>query len=97
MIAAPVLSLKATLPTRLLSMPASIASLAPTARMSRPFIERFNRTVRQECLGWHNYTRQQFPELRSWLGDWLHYYHFVRPSMAFEPMRPRLDGLSHLT
>jgi len=81
-----------------------VSDFARQHRIARPyrkneqaFIERFNRTVRQECLGWHNYTPQQLPQLRGWLNDWLHYYHFIRPSMAFEPMRPPLDGLSHLT
>ena len=81
-----------------------VSEYASQHRIARPyrkneqaFIERFNRTVRQECLGWQKYTPQQFPELESWLDDWLHYYHFVRPSMAFDPMRPPLHRLSHLT
>jgi transposase InsO family protein len=61
------------------------------------FIERFNRTVRQECLGWGKYGPDQLPALQAQLNEWLHYYHYVRPSMAFDPMRPPLHGLSHLT
>ena len=69
----------------------------PYRKNEQAFIERFNRTVRQECLGWAKYSPAQILELQAWLNDWLHYYHFVRPSMAFDPMRPPLHGLSHLT
>ena len=86
---------------------AEFAQLAPTAcdhhRVARPykkneqaFIERFNLTVRQECLGWGNYTPDQIPFLQRDVEAWLHYYHFVRPSMAFDPMRPPLFAESHL-
>lgn len=81
-----------------------VPAYAQRQRVARPykkneqaFIERFNRTVRQECLGWAKYTPDQIPTLQARLDQWLHYYHFIRPSMAFEPMRPPLDGLSHLT
>lgn len=87
---------------------AEFAQLLPTFadhhRIARPyrkneqaFIERFNRTVRQECLGWGKYSPDQIPALQAQLDEWLHYYHYVRPSMAFDPMRPPLHGLSHLT
>jgi IS30 family transposase len=81
-----------------------VPAYAQRQRIARPykkneqaFIERFNRTVRQECLGWGKFTHDQIPSLQAQLNEWLHYYHFVRPSMAFEPMRPPLNGLSHLT
>ena len=84
------------------------AALASTAadqhRVARPykkneqaFIERFNRTVRQECLGWEKYTPDQIPALQKELESWLDYYLFVRPSMAFDPMRPPLSRESHLS
>lgn len=83
------------------------AQLVPAAadhhRVARPykkneqaFIERFNRTVRQECLGWEKYTPDQIPRLQHQLDCWLDYYHFIRPSMAFAPMRPPLSRESHL-
>lgn len=81
-----------------------VPAYAQRQRIARPyqkneqaFVERFNRTVRQECLGWEKYTPDQIPSLQAQLNEWLHYYHFVRPSMAFQPMRPPLLGLSHLT
>jgi len=72
----------------------------PYCRNEQAFIERFNRTVRQECLGWAKYQPQDIPALQLRIRHWLDYYHFVRPSMAFSPMRPPCsadDGLSHLT
>ncbi len=86
---------------------AEFAQLVPTAadqhRIARPykkneqaFIERFNRTVRHECLGWEKYVPSQIPFLQGDVAVWLDYYHFVRPSMAFEPMRPPLSSESHL-
>lgn len=69
----------------------------PYRKNEQAFIERFNRTVRQECLGWEKYRPHQIPALQAHLAQWLHYYHYIRPSMAFDPMRPPLLGLSHLT
>lgn len=72
----------------------------PYRRNEQAFIERFNRTVRQECLGWSKYRPEDIPTLQRRVCAWLDYYHFVRPSMAFSPMRPPCSsdhGLSHLT
>jgi len=91
---------------------AAIPQYAGRRRVARPYrkneqahIERFNLTVRQECLGWLKYRVEEIPELQSQVEQWLDYYHYVRPSMAFEPMRPPMEfvlalnenGLSHLT
>ena len=91
---------------------AALSQYAGQHRVARPYrkneqahIERFNRTVRHECLGWIKYRAQQIPELQTHVEQWLHYYHFVRPSMAFEPMQTPMEfllasgqyGLSHLT
>jgi IS30 family transposase len=86
---------------------AEFAQLVPTAanhhRVARPykkneqaFIERFNLTVRKECLGWEKYSPSQVFSLQGVVAGWLDYYHFVRPSMAFEPMHPPLVSESHL-
>lgn len=85
----------------------AVPTYAQTRRVARPyrrneqaFIERFNRTVRQECLGWGKYSPEDIPVLQILIRRWLDYYHFVRPSMAFSPMRPPCSpdyGLSHLT
>ena len=86
---------------------AEFAKLVPTAadyhRVARPykkneqaFIERFNLTVRKECLGWEKYSPSQVFSLQGVVAGWLDYYHLVRPSMAFEPMHPPLVSESHL-
>jgi IS30 family transposase len=65
------------------------AQLVPEAadhhRVARPykkneqaFIERFNRTVRHECLGWENYSPSQILSLQGELESWLDYYHYIR-------------------
>lgn len=68
----------------------------PYKKNEQAFIERFNRTIRQECLGWEKYFPDQIPLLQRELDTWLDYYHYVRPSMAFEPMHPPLSRESHL-
>ncbi len=90
----------------------ALPDYAEQHRVSRPYrkneqaqIERFNLTVRHECLGWQNYRPSQIPELQARTAQWLDYYHYVRHSMAFAPMQPPMqfvstfaeDGLSHLT
>lgn len=81
---------------------AEFAQLAPAFadhhRIARPykkneqaFIERFNLTVRKECLGWAKYSSFWLSSLQREVDLWLHYYHFVRPSMAFDPMHPPLS------
>jgi transposase InsO family protein len=80
-----------------------VQSAADHHRVARPykkneqaFIERFNLTVRKECLGWEKYAPSQILFLQGAVAVWLQYYHFVRPSMAFEPMHPPLVSESHL-
>jgi transposase len=77
----------------------------PYRKNEQAYIERFNRTVRHECLGWTKYRARQIPELQAHVEQWLDYYHFVRPSMAFETLQTPMEfllaldesGLSHLT
>ena len=72
-------------------------------RVARPYrkneqahIERFNRTVRHECLGWFKYKESELSELQLQVDTWLNYYHNIRPSMAFEPMQPPMEFVSAL-
>lgn len=68
----------------------------PYKKNEQAFVERFNLTVRKECLGWEKYAPSQIFSLQGAVAGWLDYYHFVRPSMAFEPMHPPLLLESHL-
>ena len=63
----------------------------PYKKNEQAFIERFNLTVRKECLGWAKYSSFWLSSLQREVDLWLCYYHFVRPSMAFVPMRPPLS------
>jgi transposase len=81
-----------------------VPSYATQHRIARPykkneqaFIECFNLIVRKECLGWAKYPSTQIPSLQNELRTWLDFYHFLRPSMAFTPMRPILPAESHLS
>ena len=71
-------------------------SARPYKKNEQAFIERFNLTLRSECLGWAKYNPSDIPALQRQVDDWLLYYHLVRPHMAFQPMRPPLSLESHL-
>ncbi len=62
----------------------------PYKKNEQAFIESFNRTVRNECLGWNKYSVQDAPRLIPQVDAFLHRYHFHRPHLAFDPMRPPL-------
>jgi transposase-like protein len=67
-------------------------------RIARPYkkneqahIESFNRTLRKECLGWGNYKPADEAHLFPMVEAFLERYHYHRPHLAFEPMRPPLQ------
>lgn len=67
-------------------------------RIARPYkkneqahIESFNRTVRKECLGWGKYKAEDAGHLLPEVEAFLARYHYHRPHLAFNPMRPPLD------
>ena len=62
----------------------------PYKKNEQSFIESFNRTVRSECLGWSKYHAQQIPELAIEVAAFLERYHFHRPHLGLQPMRPPL-------
>jgi len=62
----------------------------PYKKNEQSFIERFNRTVRVECLGWHKYREEEWGELTQQVEAFLDRYHYHRPHLAFTPMRPPL-------
>jgi len=66
-------------------------------RVARPYkkneqahIESFNRTLRKARLGWSNYRPSQTVVLQERVEAFLQRYHYHRPHLAFEPMRPPL-------
>ena len=69
-------------------------------RIARPYkkneqahIESFNRTLRKECLGWSHYKPVQMPMLQERVEAFLQRYHYHRPHLAFDPMRPPLPNI----
>jgi len=63
----------------------------PYKKNEQSYIESFNRTFRSECLGWHKYQTEQIPLLVPIVEHFLDRYHYHRPHLAFEPMRPPLN------
>jgi transposase len=63
----------------------------PYKKNEQSFIESFNRTLRKECLGWNKYKAEDATRLFPRVEAFLERYHYHRPHLAFEPMRPPLD------
>lgn len=63
----------------------------PYKKNEQSFIESFNRTVRKECLGWKKYKAEEAAQLLPHVEDFLHRYHYHRPHLAFDPMKPPLQ------
>ncbi len=69
----------------------------PYKKNKQSFIESFNRTLRTESgtlwVGWCHYQPAQLPLLQERVEVFLHryHYHYHRPHLAFDPMRPPLD------
>ena len=81
---------------------ADFMEVAPTwcdrQRIARPYkkneqsyIESFNRTLRKECLGWIRYQDTDLERLTPCIEAFLDRYHYHRPHLAFQPMRPPLE------
>lgn len=62
----------------------------PYKKNEQSFIESFNRTVRKECLGWERYSKYQIPKLTEQVERFLYRYHYHRPHLGFDPLRPPL-------
>ncbi|HJX03334.1 MAG TPA: integrase core domain-containing protein [Dehalococcoidia bacterium] len=78
---------------------ANVALFCDRHRVSRPYrkneqsyIESFNRTVRKECLGWHNYRLDDLEECTNMVESFLARYHYHRPHMGLG-MKPPLYSL----
>lgn len=67
----------------------------PYKKNEQSYIESFNRTVRKECLGWGKYKPEDVSHLLPHVEAFLERYHYHRPHLAFEPMRPPLTRESN--
>lgn len=63
----------------------------PYKKNEQSYIESFNRTVRSECLGWLKYEPHDLPRLVPQVEAFLQHYHYHRPHLGFNPMRPPLS------
>jgi len=64
----------------------------PYRKNEQSYIESFNRTVRKECLGWHNYRLDDLEECTNMVESFLARYHYHRPHMGLG-MKPPLYTL----
>ena len=64
----------------------------PYRKNEQSYIESFNRSLRKECLGWAKYKAKELPTLTREVGDYLDYYHKIRPHISLG-MRPPLEAL----
>lgn len=77
----------------------SIRTSRPYKKNDQAFIEKFNATLRQECLGHIKYSLSDIPQLNRDIHDFLFYYHFKRPHMSLgmkTPFEFTNEYLSHL-
>ena len=62
----------------------------PYKKNEQSYIESFNRTLRSECLGWITYQPAEIASLVPCVEQFLERYHYHRPHLAFQPIRPPL-------
>jgi hypothetical protein len=63
----------------------------PYKKNEQSYIESFNRTVRKECLGWSKYKQTDVARLTPRVEAFLQRYHYHRPHLGLEPMRPPMQ------
>lgn len=63
----------------------------PYKKNEQSYIESFNRTVRSECLGWNKYKPHDIAALTGSVTLFLERYHYHRPHLGLEPLRPPLQ------
>lgn len=69
----------------------------PYKKNDQAFIEKFNATLRKECVGHIKYRQQDFALLQQKINEFLHYYHYQRPHLSLNFLTPHQFSLSHLT
>lgn len=74
---------------------ANVSAFSDRHRIARPYrkneqsyIESFNRTVRKECLGWHNYQAGELEECEKLVESFLMRYHYHRPHLGLRMRTP---------
>jgi len=73
-----------------------IRTSAPGQKNEQAFIERFNRSLRAECLGHWKYRKDQKREVQEQVRDFLRYYHYYRPHLALNLSTPSYFSMCHV-
>jgi len=74
-----------------------IRTSAPNKKNEQAFIERFNRTLRDECLGYGKYRKEQQKEVQEQADNFLNYYHNERPHLALDFATPDHFSMCHVS
>jgi len=73
----------------------------PYKKNDQAFIEKFNATLRKECVGHLTYKKEEKQALQKQVDQWLEYYHSKRPHMSLSMLTPQefinKHSMSHLT
>jgi len=70
------------------SLGAELRTSAPYQKNEQAFIERFNRSLREECLGKVKYRIEQLREVQKRADDFVRYYHYHRPHLSLNFATP---------
>lgn len=75
-----------------------IRTARPYKKNEQAYIERVNRILRDECLGYWKYSKEELEEVQAKVDAYLHYYHYKRPHMGLDYVTPaQLFPMGHLT
>lgn len=74
-----------------------IRTSRPYKKNDQAFIEKFNGTLRKECLGHLKYKRKDLKIVQKRVDDFIHYYMTKRPHMGLNMQTPKEFAMSHLT
>ena len=66
----------------------SLRTSSPYKKNEQAFIERFNCTLRKECLGWKKYKKEEMHDAQKQVHHFLKYYHLERPHLSLQMMTP---------
>lgn len=69
----------------------------PYKKNDQAFIEKFNGTLRKECIGYLYYRKKDLPMLQKKVNDYIEYYLNKRPHMSLNMLTPKEFSMSHLT
>ncbi len=72
-----------------------IRTARPYKKNEQSYIESFNRTLRQECLGWWKYRKTDLLKVQQRVNEFINFYNTQRPHLSLNLQSPK-EFLSHL-